>query len=55
MKDLGHHVKFGVSAATGKSYGWRERIELLGAFSYQGALTAAKRIQFWMESEKDAR
>ena len=55
VKDLGHHVKFGVSAAAGKSYGWRERIELLGAFSYQGALTAAKRIQLWMESEKDAR
>jgi len=53
VKDLGHHVRFGVLAVAEKSYAWRKRVELLGAFSYQGALTAAKRIQWWTESEKD--
>jgi len=55
VKDLGHHVKFGVLTAIKESYGWKAGIELLGAFSYQGVVTAAKRVYSWIGSKKDAR
>lgn len=55
VKDLGHHVKFVVSTAIEEPYDWKARIELLGAFSYQGIVTASKRVQSWIGSKKDVR
>jgi glycosyltransferase involved in cell wall biosynthesis len=49
VKDIGHHVKFAVHTAIDERYSGRELAEAIVAFPYQGAASAAKRIEGWLQ------